>query len=172
MKKNLTKREILELDAQFEQAIAQTKNVPFKVVYALSVNSKTIREAAEIIKKTLEPTKEFIEYNEKRIELAKSLADKDEVGEPILIGEENNKRFQMIEHLEEFNTKLNELIAEYKEAIDNYNFSHSEENINEKIELDLHAVSLQLIENERFDGITANVLSYFVSDSPILSLVK
>jgi hypothetical protein len=172
MKASLTRTEVLEFEQYFEQAILSIKNAPFKVNYAITKNQKLIDDEAKVIKKALEPSKEFIEFNEKRIALAKEYADKDEVGKPIMEGTPPQQKFKLTTNEKVFNEKYDALKAEYQAIIDIYEKNYSKENMDERVDFDFHAVSLSLVENLVLDGVVAKVLALFVTDAPDFKVVN
>lgn len=168
MKIEITKQELLELTPQFDEAINSLKNVPFKVSYALCKNQKAFLDADEALKKSLEPKKEWIEFNDERIKLAKELCDKDENGKPVI----DNGQFKMSVNDQKFRESFEALKEKYKEAVEVYDKDHHPSAFKEKIEIEVHSILVSLVENEKFDGVAVKLINLFVADKPELQVVK
>ena len=125
MKKNesrITRQKILNI----YKAVESLSNyvVGAKISYILARNKAILRDELEALQ-TIKPPKEFIEYEQKRIQIALSYALKDSENNPII---ENN--MFVIENLNEFQTAIMKLQEKYKDAI----------SIHEKQQLELQSL--------------------------------
>ena len=83
-----------------------------KFVYGIARNSVIVDREIENFQAVTKASKEFQEYDQKRIELAQSMARKDKDGKPVV---ENNA--YVPENQKEFDKKIEALKGEYKEAV-------------------------------------------------------
>jgi len=119
---------------RLQEGINNVSNIKgVKFAYALMKNKKLIDAEIKCLQKGIEPAKEYQEFNQKRIDLCKSHATKDDKNEPVII----DKNY-VIGNQENFTIKVNALIAEYKNAIDTYEqqLKEYENLLNENTELD------------------------------------
>lgn len=85
-----------------------------KFAFGLAKNKKMIERDFEIFQEAIKPSKEFIEYDIKRVDLCKELADKDEKGNPIM--EENN--YIVIKNKKDFDVRNKALTEQNQTAVD------------------------------------------------------
>jgi hypothetical protein len=88
-----------------------------KFVYAISRNTDSFGIVIKAIKKVLDPSKEYIEYDRKRYELAQKYADLDKDGKPVI----NGNSYIVRQNRDKFDREIDVLLKEYKTAIDNQN---------------------------------------------------
>jgi len=81
--------------------------------YGIARNSVIIDREIEVFQTTTKASKEFQEYDTKRIELAKEMAKKDEKGNPVI-----KDNAYVPENQKAFDKKIEELKGEYKEAVE------------------------------------------------------
>ena len=84
--------------------------------FALAVarNTRRVRALCQDLEKAKAPSKEYIAFDQERVELAIKHASKDEAGQPMM--SEDGKNY-VIEKLASFTMALHALRDEYKEAI-------------------------------------------------------
>jgi hypothetical protein len=104
-------------------------NIPVFTVYA-ETNINKVRERIDILKKVMEPSKQYTKYQEEKVELAKEYAVK--IGDRIVLFEDeactipvnvdsvNGYPKIIPEKEEEFKDKLESLNKKYKGAIDDH----------------------------------------------------
>jgi hypothetical protein len=108
----MTKEQILTLFNELHQI-----NLPgVKFSYGISKNINLLKPEVEAIEKSLEGSKEFKEYDEKRIEIVKKYAKKDERGEPklIILNPKTGAGRYEIENQEAFDREIEKLQKENK----------------------------------------------------------
>ncbi|MDD5651687.1 MAG: hypothetical protein PHF86_14930 [Candidatus Nanoarchaeia archaeon] len=88
-----------------------------KFVYAISRNTDSFGIVIKAIKKVLDPSKEYIEYDKKRFELAQKYADLDKDGKPVI----NGNSYIVRQNRDKFDREIDVLLKEYKTPIDNQN---------------------------------------------------
>jgi len=111
-----TNQEVIDL----QQAIANVGNLSgAKFVYAMARNSSKIDPLSKALSQTLDFTKEYKEYDGKRVELAKRHA-KIKDGKPEIrpMADNPRKLEYVIENQENFDKELEALKKQYKSAID------------------------------------------------------
>jgi len=86
-----------------------------KFAYAISRNTDMFGSVIKAIKKVLDPSKEYIEYDKKRFELAQKYADLDKDGKPVI----NSNSYVVRINRDKFDKEIEILTKEYKTAIDN-----------------------------------------------------
>lgn len=84
-----------------------------RFAYAVAKNLNHLKSEIQALEAAVKPLPGFEAYDTARVELAKSHAQKDEKGEPIVKGNQF-----VIEDLDAFNKALEELKAEHKETLD------------------------------------------------------
>jgi hypothetical protein len=96
-------------------SVSELKGVKF--AFAVLKNRKKleaqIEEDKDIFERILEPSEEYKEYEEKRIELCVLYSEKDEEGNAII---EDNK-YKILD-IDKFNNDLNDLTQYYQEYVD------------------------------------------------------
>lgn len=130
----LTNQELVDLSAGL-QSVLNLSGAKF--AYAIAKNIKIVSPKVQEIEKSLNPKKEFLEYDKKRADLAESFAEKDEKGNPKIEGE----RYLIPEaRQEEFNTAVEKLKEVNKEVIKarEAQLTAFEESLKEEIEIELH----------------------------------
>jgi len=104
----MTNQELLNLAKQL--ATLNLKGV--KVNYAIAKNTDMIKNEFKFLEKTIEPSKEFTEYEQKRLELAHSFSKKNPDGSSII---ENNQI--IINNTPEFQLEFTKLNTDYATAL-------------------------------------------------------
>ena len=100
------KSDIMKVYAVLEQ---MSKGVhPIKFSYFVAKNKKKLKDEVELLKELALPSEKFQEYDVRRAELAKSLADYDSSGRPII----RDNTYVIIKNKEEFDTKIDALKEE------------------------------------------------------------
>lgn len=151
----MTNQEILNMSDALEKV---NKLSGIKFAYAMAKNINLVKSEIETFRETLKPTNEFNEYENKRIELAKKYAKKDEKGVPMIKGNEYD-----VEDRDAFEKEYEELKAENKEIIDarEKQVKDFESFLKEESKLSLHKIkSVDIPENittEQLSGIMSLV---------------
>jgi len=156
----LTKEEVLTLNIGLRN-VGDLSGPRFS--YVIARNISILKDEVIALVKAQESSKEFQEYDRKRVELARSHATKDEHGKAIVSNVSGVGKF-VIEDEEEFKVAWDKLKIEYKDAIDIKQKMNDEFRtvLQEKIEFVLYSLSRE----ELPENITAQQLS------DILVLVK
>lgn len=95
------------------EGLSKVGNLPgAKFAYAVAKNQDILKREIDFLKKTVEPSPEFVEYDKKRVELAKKHAKKDDRNNPVISGNAYD-----IENQEEFNKELDTLKKEHEAII-------------------------------------------------------
>lgn len=112
-----------------------------KFSYAVARNLSMLKDEMESLKKAISMSKEFAEYEFKRVELAESCAVIED-GKPKVVNGEYE-----IKDEDFFKTELSKLQEAYKEAIDGRNKQLSElrELLKEEIEVDLYMIPQDIV---------------------------
>ena len=123
------------------------KEMKAKAAYGIAKNKlkaepeiKSIQEAQQKI----QPDARVLEFENKRIELCKEFATKDEEGEPVTIG----PRFDIpVDAMEDFEKKIEEVKEEYKEALEEKEKNEEEwmELMKEEVEIDIHTIHIDFM---------------------------
>lgn len=134
----LTKQQVIELQSALN-SVGNLSGVKF--AYAVARNKAKIQGEIEAITAAQKASPEFAEFEEKRIELAKKYAKKNDKGEFELIDGPEGKSFS-VEDKDGFNKEFESLKAEYKETLDAREKQKVDfENLlKEEIELDLYTI--------------------------------
>lgn len=104
------------------QKFARLANVKgTKLQYAIKKNTKTITDELIILRDTITTPEKFIEFENKRIELAKELSNKDESGNAKQIQKDGQNVFDIPDDKQkDFKTRFDAMKEEYKDAIEEY----------------------------------------------------
>lgn len=86
--------------------------------YGVNKNMSILKLEIEVLQKAITPSKEFNEYDEKRVEIVKEYAKKDEKGEFVLVEVNGRKSYDVDGREEEVENEIKPLKEEYKEAIE------------------------------------------------------
>ncbi|MFA5395224.1 MAG: hypothetical protein WC346_04320 [Methanogenium sp.] len=119
-----------------------------KWAYAVAKNINNLKSEIEALQKSIAPSKEFSEYNNKRLELAQKHAAKEKgVPKKIKIG---NTEEYLIADKNKFNKELKPLQKKYKKALDERDkqMKDFEEILKEEVKIDLHMVDSDYIPEE------------------------
>jgi predicted DNA binding protein len=111
----------------------------FKFSYAVAKNKRMIKSIIDEYEAALTPSDKYSEYEEKRVNLARKYAKKDENGQPII----KNSVF-LIEPDEQvkFEKELTTIKAEYTEEIDKYELKQKGyiKALNEDVPVEFHMI--------------------------------
>jgi len=119
-----------------------------KWAYAVAKNINNLKSEIEALQKSIAPSKEFSEYNNKRLALAQKHAIKKE-GKPQTVKIGNTEEY-LIKDKNKFNKELKPLQKEYKKALDERDkqMKDFEEILKEEIKIDLYMVDSDNIPEE------------------------
>jgi hypothetical protein len=129
------KSELMRLWAAIEKQMENNKHLPVKYGYFLAQNKIKIKDEVNALMEIVKPSQEYSRYDQRRAELAKSMADKDGAGNPIIEG----GNYRIVENKEKFEKQLDGLRKEFKSEI-------------EKVEKQLEEYNDILKEEIKFDG--------------------
>jgi len=109
-------KELLELMSNLN---ACSDLIGVKFAYGVARNKSMLKGLIESLDEATKPSKEFSEYDQQRMELAKKYSQKDENGEPKteVVDNFGNSKFVM-EDEKTFNVELEKLRKKYKKALD------------------------------------------------------
>jgi hypothetical protein len=159
----LTRQQVLELYGVLN-AIGQ-KDMVSKGAYAVSKNKRIAETEVKIveeIRNSFKIPEGIHKFNDERLELCKSFANKDESGEPKVI----DSRFDISEEKkDEFETAISNLRENYKEDFDKQEQTNKEfqELLEEEIEIDFHMTKLEHLP-EKVTGHQMEVLMDIIID--------
>ena len=155
----MTKKEALNL----YNGLQGVSDLPgAKWAYGIAKNVEKLRTEIEALQKAFTPSKEFSEYNDKRIELAQKYAIKED-GKPRTVKIGNTEEY-LIGDKDKFNKELSKLQKEYKKNLDDRKKQVDDFNeiLEEKVEIDLYMINPDYIP----EGITPAQMSAIM---PIIS---
>ncbi len=124
-----------------------------KFAFGLAKNKKMLVKEFEIFQEAIKPSKEFIEYDQKRVDLCKELADKDEKGNPKM--ESNN--YIVIKNKEDFEIRSKALTEQNQSAVDDRSKQIKE--FNELMNKESDFKPFLIARNDIPDDITSKQLS-------------
>lgn len=118
--------------------------------YALNKNLAILKPEIEALQKALAGSKEFEEYNQKRIEIVKKYALKDDKGDFILIGQGNEKSYDVGANGDVVESEVAPLKEEYKDAIAGYQKQIDEYNalLEKEADIKLYKVKMEDVPKE------------------------
>ena len=130
-----------------------------KFVYGVVKNMNILKPEIELLQKTIEASDKFIEYDTKRIELAKKYSSKDEKGNPMV--QENEF---VISDRAGFDKEIEKLKKEYKKVLDirEEQLKQYRELLEENADIKLHMIN--------FEDVPVNITSAQLSG--IFCLIK
>ena len=132
----MQKKNLLDLNAVL--ADVADKKAGVKFIYFVSKNKRLIEAEIESLKEAAKPSQEYIDYETKRIALAKKHAKKKD-GEFVI-----ENRNYVLENEEAFNTELDTLREAYKEKIKEQQEREKqlESVLEEAVDIKLHKIKL------------------------------
>jgi len=102
---------------KLQEGISMCGNLKgLKFAYCMAKNKKKIDEEIEFIKEFIKPSEEYLDYDRKRIELAKSCAKVKDGKEEVAV--KDGVESYVMENQEDFNKKVKELQEEYNDALE------------------------------------------------------
>lgn len=140
---NLTRKQVIDIYGTLN-TVGQ-KDMPVKGAYAVSKNKKIAENEVKVIEEAQNSMQEpegIKEFTDKRIEICKEFANKDENGEAIV----KQNRFDIpLEKQPKFEEAVALLKEDYKEAFDKQDELTKEfqELLDEEIEMDFHMMKLE-----------------------------
>ena len=132
----MTKRELLNLYISLNK-LGHLQGVKF--AYGIAKNINILRPEVEAIQKAQDAAPEYIKFDQERIDLAQSMANKDEKGNP-----ETNGMSYAITLREDFDREFKKLQDKYDEAIKDREkqMGEYEELLKEEVEVKLYKIKL------------------------------
>lgn len=111
-----------------------------KLAYAIAKNVSVLTPEIEAFKKSLEPTKEFSDYEKTRIEILEKYAKKDDDGKPIIEGNEYvlENKDEALKEIASHSENHKDVIEARQKQIGEFNDLMDKENA-----VSLHKVSLK-----------------------------
>ncbi len=130
----MLKKELFALQAGLT-AVGKLQGVKF--AYAVAKNSQIIKHELKALQEAVKPSDKFIEFDQKRIELCRDHAEKDEKGSSIIVGSEfsirDRQSFDI--DLEGLREKHAEAVVQREAQVEEY-----EHLLEESCELSLHKI--------------------------------
>lgn len=145
MKLKLKRRKLLALGTAIA-AVDSLRGEGF--TYAMAKNGKRIAEELEFVAKNLKSSTRFQEYDNKRIELCKKYAEKDDRGKPRMVpqvgGQRGAMEFVGVDSNPEFNSEIEKLKKEYQGELDERekHIKAYEADLDKEIDFEVYKVKL------------------------------
>ena len=141
----MKKAEFMDMMGEF--AAYRNRVVDSKFLYGIRKNIKTLRDKyLEIYNSYPKPDDDYMEYNNKRVEILKDAADKDENGEVVMVQVGPEQSIPQIpeDKQEEVGQKIIDLKEKYKEAIEKMEKKDEEyrESLEEHISVELFKIHI------------------------------
>ena len=126
-----------------------------KFSYFLAKNRRRLQPEIEALEEIIKTPLKYQEYDTERAKTARSFADTDSEGNPII----NQSNYVITEKLTEFNEALNKLKEKYKEHIDarQRQIKEYDEMLEEEIEFDGYKITLSELP-EKIDAESIEIL--------------
>jgi hypothetical protein len=144
--KEMTNQEASDLfQALNKGAFAGLKGAKFN--YALVRTKDILKRELALLEESFKEKEKFIEYESKRIAIAKDLCEKDEKGQPVIdqnrfkLSEENDVKFK--EKLEELQTEYTDALEERTQQMESFN-----KMLEENISFEIHRIGINDIPEE------------------------
>jgi len=133
------KSDIMKVYSVLEQMSRGTHQIKFS--YFIAKNKKKLKDEVELLKELAVPSEKFQEYDVRRAELAKSLADCDSAGRPII----RDNTYVIVKNKEKFDKQIDALKEQYEDAIKEFDekIGAYKEILKEEMEFDGHAIRIQ-----------------------------
>lgn len=147
--------DILNLWKVFEVLGNEKQGIKFS--YFIAKNKSIIKDEVEILQKLIDAPEKYKEFDSKRIEFAKDLADKDEKDEPIV----ENDAYKLSTNASKFKKLLEALKDEYKDVIKEFEVKITEFNTLVQSEIEFNGYTI-LIEHLP-DEIEPQILELFMN---------
>jgi len=113
----------------------------FKIAYAIKKNKIAIEEEQRLLDELTKTSKQFLEYDQKRLAICLKHSEKDESGNPIV----EAGKYKGIAEKPEFNVEMDKLTDEYKAVIDGEKKKAEEYNsaMQEEINFNMHMIGIE-----------------------------
>ena len=161
--------------AAFEALGKRTNNNKFFSFFIIRNVHHLIPEVQSIntIRNSMSPSDRVVEYEDKRVNLAKSLCEKDENGDPsYTVNEFGKKAYKFSdENRVIFNEKFKELSKEYADDLTEFEASVNEFSflMNEEIEVDINKIAFKYIPD---DVDISDIFAFIEEPSEEIDLTK
>lgn len=139
MKKiKIKNKEVLEIMGMISRL--QENELPLKFSYGLSKNSRILEPETKTLQEAMKPDEKFLEYDKKRVDLAKKHASKDKKGKPIV----NDNQYQL-ENEEKFESEFENLKEKHKDTIEKQKQKQDEMNdlLEQETEISAYQISIK-----------------------------
>ena len=107
----MKKRDLLNLNGAL--SVLESRQFSVKFSYFVAKNKVLLKDEINALDEAKRPSAEYLEYDQNRIELANSFADKNEDGNSRI----ENNNFVITENIVEFQSQVEKLKKEYDEHI-------------------------------------------------------
>jgi len=149
----------LNLDSA--RSLLENRPYSVKFSYFIAKNKVLIRDEIIALDKSRHSSPEYLEYDKKRLELARKYADKDQDGKAII----KDNQFVLTEKIDEFQTELEELKKIYFMAIEEQ--ENKVKDFEELIERETDFIGLKINLNDIPDGIEPSILEVLITSNLI-----
>jgi hypothetical protein len=132
------------------QILSLVGNTPgsVKFHYSVNKNKKLLEPEVKSLEEAKKPTERFLEWEKKRLEICKELAEKDEAGQPVLVPVNGTTVFKFSdENRSLFEQKISAVRDEYEDAIKDFQDKERQfdELLREEVEIELHLIPLSAV---------------------------
>lgn len=133
------KSDILTVYSVLEQLSKGAHQVKFS--YFIAKNKKKLKDEVDLLKELALPSEKYQEYDQKRANLAKDMADRDNNGKPIV----SENTYVITENRKKFDDAVDALKNEYEEAIKEFDekIGQYRDILKEEIDFDGHAIKVE-----------------------------
>jgi len=144
----MNRNDLAKITNVLNDVLLKCKKVKLNDLFITNVNK--IEPILTSVKKSINISEEYKEYDTKRVDLCKKLALKDENNKPIL----KDGVFDGLENNVEFNKEIEALDLEYKDCIkeNEQMWKEYSELMNEEIEFVFELIDINLIPDDLIDG--------------------
>jgi len=156
---DITKSEVLKLSEIFDHF--KREKVGTKFSYFLTKNNMALKSEVEALKAAMTPSEQYQRFDRERAEMAKSMSDKDNAGNPIII----NDSYQIIENLSRFDEAISGIKEKYSEDIKIFEkqVADYKDILKETISFEPYMIALDNMP----DAITPEIMEILVSNNLI-----
>ena len=148
----MLKRDLFRVEAGLN-SVGNLKGVKF--LYAVAKNKVKISRECKALRESIQPSEEYVKYDNERLEICRNLAEKDKDGNPVMIGnsfkDSNQKKFD--KELTKIRKNYNGAIEERKKELEDF-----EKFLDDKTDIELHLVKTENVP----EGINAEQMSNLI----------
>lgn len=157
----MKKFELVDAFNIFEKILKENKkNVKFN--YLVAINKSKIQPLVDIINDIKKPSDDYVQYEQKRIDICKKHCIKDEDGNPVMKNVSGTEIFTGLDKNEKFKEEMNAFIEEKSAVLEEIQNKNKQLNelLNEEETIEWKAIDIDMFPDDLLEG---NIIEFFIN---------